>query len=58
VTTDAIWTAFSARLRAFIAKRVRENVDIDDILQDVFTKIHAGVASSRRRRGSKPGSFR
>jgi RNA polymerase sigma-70 factor (ECF subfamily) len=43
MTTDAIWTAFSARLRAFIAKRVRENVDIDDILQEVFTKIHAGL---------------
>jgi len=43
VTTDAIWTAFSGRLRGFIAKRVREDVDIDDILQDVFAKIHAGL---------------
>jgi DNA-directed RNA polymerase specialized sigma24 family protein len=41
VTTDTIWTAFSGRLRGFIAKRVREDVDIDDILQDVFAKIHA-----------------
>ncbi len=43
MTTDAIWTAFSGRLRGFIAKRVRKDVDIDDILQDVFTKIHAGL---------------
>jgi RNA polymerase sigma-70 factor (ECF subfamily) len=43
VTTDAIWAAFSGRLRGFIAKRVREDVDIDDILQDVFAKIHAGL---------------
>jgi RNA polymerase sigma-70 factor (ECF subfamily) len=43
VTTDAVWTAFSARLRGFIAKRVREDVDVDDILQDVFAKIHAGL---------------
>ena len=41
MTTDAIWTAFSGRLRGFIAKRVRADVDIDDILQDVFAKIHA-----------------
>jgi RNA polymerase sigma-70 factor, ECF subfamily len=43
VTTDAIWRAFSGRLRGFIAKRVREDVDIDDILQDVFAKIHSGL---------------
>lgn len=43
MTTDALWTAFSGRLRGFIAKRVREDVDIDDILQDVFAKIHAGL---------------
>ena len=44
MTTEAIWTAFSDRLRRFIAKRVREDADIDDILQDVFAKIHAGLA--------------
>jgi RNA polymerase sigma-70 factor, ECF subfamily len=43
MTTDTIWTAFSGRLRGFIAKRVREEVDIDDILQDAFAKIHAGL---------------
>jgi RNA polymerase sigma-70 factor (ECF subfamily) len=43
VTTDAVWTAFSDRLRGFIAKRVREEADVDDILQDVFAKIHAGL---------------
>jgi RNA polymerase sigma-70 factor, ECF subfamily len=45
VTTDAIWTTFSGRLRGFIAKRVRKDVDIDDILQDVFAKIHAGLGT-------------
>ena len=43
MTTDAVWAAFSGRLRGFIAKRVREDVDIDDILQDVFAKIHEGL---------------
>jgi RNA polymerase sigma-70 factor (ECF subfamily) len=45
MTTDAVWSAFSGRLRGFIAKRVREEVDIDDILQDVFAKIHAGLGA-------------
>lgn len=43
MTTDAIWTAFSDRLRGFIAKRVRGESDVDDVLQDVFAKIHAGL---------------
>jgi RNA polymerase sigma-70 factor (ECF subfamily) len=43
MTTDAIWAAFGGRLRGFIAKRVREEADIDDILQEVFAKIHAGL---------------
>ncbi len=43
MTTDAIWSAFRDRLRGFIAKRVREDADIDDILQDAFAKIHAGL---------------
>lgn len=42
MTTDAVWKDFSGRLRGFIAKRVREDTDIDDILQAVFAKIHAG----------------
>lgn len=45
MTTDAIWTSFSGRLRGFIAKRVREEFDIEDILQDVFAKIHAGLSN-------------
>lgn len=43
MTTDAIWTAFGDRLRGFIAKRVRGESDVDDVLQDVFAKIHAGL---------------
>lgn len=43
MSTDALWTAFSARLRGFIAKRVRGDADIDDILQEVFAKIHGGL---------------
>ncbi len=45
--TDAVWTAFSGRLRAFIAKRVRNDADIDDILQDVFAKIDEDLSKLR-----------
>ena len=48
MTTETIWTAFSVRLRGFIAKRVREDADIDDILQDVFAKIHAGLGELKQ----------
>lgn len=47
MTTDAVWSAFGARLRGFIAKRVRGEADVDDILQDVFAKIHAGLGRLR-----------
>ncbi len=43
--TSAVWEAFADRLRAFIARRVRGAADVDDILQDVFAKIHAGLGT-------------
>jgi len=42
-STEAVWTRFSDRLRGFIATRVRDQADIEDILQEVFAKIHAGL---------------
>jgi RNA polymerase sigma-70 factor (ECF subfamily) len=45
VSTDTIWAAFSDRLRAFIGKRVKEENDVQDVLQEVFAKIHAGLGS-------------
>ena len=47
VSTDVIWTQFSERLRGFIAKRVREENDVQDVLQDVFAKIHSGLRGLR-----------
>jgi len=42
-STEKIWALFSDRLRGFIAKRVRDQADVEDILQEVFAKIHAGL---------------
>ena len=40
-TTEEIWQRFGADLRRFIARRVSEPADAEDVLQDVFVKIHA-----------------
>jgi RNA polymerase sigma-70 factor, ECF subfamily len=49
--TDQIWAEFGARLRAFIASRVESDADADDILQEVFVRIHrhAGTVQHRER---------
>jgi RNA polymerase sigma-70 factor (ECF subfamily) len=47
--TLQIWSEFGERLRAFIARRVDSAADADDILQDVFLRIHRHAATVERR---------
>lgn len=37
---DQIWTQYSHRLKAFIRKRVRKDAETEDILQEVFIRVH------------------
>jgi RNA polymerase sigma-70 factor (ECF subfamily) len=49
--TQQLWQEFGAPLRAFITRRVGSAADVEDILQDVFLRIHqhaAGVQRSER----------
>jgi len=46
--TQQIWSEFGERLRAFIARRVDGEADVDDILQDVFLRIHRHAGSLER----------
>ena len=46
--TQAIWTEFGGRLRAFIARRVGNEADADDVLQEVFLRIHRYRATVAR----------
>ncbi|MCZ7677899.1 MAG: sigma-70 family RNA polymerase sigma factor [Sandaracinaceae bacterium] len=40
------WSDLEARLRPFVARRVRAE-DVDDVLQDVFLRMHRGLADLR-----------
>lgn len=42
-STEKIWEDFSKRLRTFISNRISNPSHIDDILQDVFVKIHKNI---------------
>ena len=46
--TEVVWREFHDRLRAFVSRRVRNQADVDDILQDVFIRIHRGLDSIRQ----------
>ena len=44
-STEQIWEEFSSTLRSFISHRVDNTSQIEDILQDVFVKIHSNMDS-------------
>ena len=39
-TAEALWQAFATPLRAFLRRRVNSDADADDLLQEVFVRIH------------------
>lgn len=45
VCTDRIWEEFSTPLKNFIKKRIPSELDTDDVLQEVFVKIHNNIGS-------------
>ena len=45
--TYQIWVELKANLHRFIARRSSNEADADDILQDVFVKIHTNVGKLR-----------
>ena len=46
-TTEDIWNEFSQRLRVFILSRISDPDDADDILQEVFIKLHTRIDTLR-----------
>lgn len=46
-STESIWATFSGRLRGYVGRKVRAEDDVEDILQEVFARIHSGLGSLR-----------
>ena len=47
LSTDEIWREFSGRLRGYIGAQVRRPEDAEDILQEVFIRIHEKLDTLR-----------
>ena len=45
VTTEEAWTRFRSKLLAYVRARSRSREDAEDILQDVFVKVHRRIAT-------------
>ncbi len=46
-TTEKVWYEFNAQLKFFILKRIPDEQSAEDILQDVFLKIHSHIDTLR-----------
>ena len=44
-TSEKVWQEYHSRLRSFIKSRIIDDASADDILQNVFLKMHAGLVS-------------
>lgn len=40
LTTEEVYAAFGERLKSYIARRVADPADAEDLLQEIFIKIH------------------
>lgn len=47
ITTEKVWEEFHPGLKQFILKRVSDEQNAEDILQDVFLKIHTHIDTLR-----------
>jgi RNA polymerase sigma-70 factor, ECF subfamily len=46
-TVESIWDALASQVRSFIRSRVRDHAAAEDILQEVFIKIHQKLPTLR-----------
>ncbi len=47
ISTENVWDTFHANLKQFILRRVTNEESAEDILQDVFVKIHTNIHTLR-----------
>jgi RNA polymerase sigma-70 factor (ECF subfamily) len=46
-TVESIWEGFASQLRGFIRSRIRDHEAAEDVLQEVFVKIHRSLPTLR-----------
>ena len=56
--TEAVWREFHERLRAFVSRRVKQPADVEDILQEVFVRIHLKFETLSKGPACPLGCFR
>ncbi len=44
-TSEKVWQEYHSRLRAFVKSKISDDTAADDVLQNVFMKMHRGLAS-------------
>jgi RNA polymerase sigma-70 factor (ECF subfamily) len=54
VTTDTIWREFSGQLRSFVQRRGADSSAADDILQEVFIRVHTRLHTLKDTRRLAP----
>ena len=52
--TEQVWEAFAEPLRVFLRRRVSNEANADDLLQEVFLKIHTQIGTLRAKEKLAP----
>jgi RNA polymerase sigma-70 factor (ECF subfamily) len=47
LSTEAVWAELHAGIRGFVARRVRQQADVDDLVQRVFLQVHRALPTVR-----------
>jgi RNA polymerase sigma-70 factor (ECF subfamily) len=47
LSTDIAWAELHTNIRGFVARRVRQPADVDDIVQQVFLRVHQALPTLR-----------
>lgn len=47
LNTEGVWTELHANIQGFVARRVRQPADVDDIVQRVFMHVHRALPTLR-----------
>jgi len=56
--TREAWNDLDAKVRPFVARRVRSPVDVDDVVQEVFLRMHRGLGALREDERFGPWVYR